>query len=370
MDGPVSRVPPFQLVLLKNTLMKKLLILSFFSALCWQLCGQMQPKTLFAAGDGSLLSNLDAYSVQDYNARAGILLDENLTLGGFVHRQQFSRFRSNGPDITAQYFGLFTRYFFEDNGKWVPFLAGEAFLGSRDFNFDVAELNFNHNLWGFFLGGGIDWFLGPSAAIEGQAGVQWFDEEEAEPRTNILANVGLFFFLPPEGESLGRANPAMARGLMMIGGQGSFQWNISNNDTGSGPVFAIYPVIGYQFDPRWMVGGGFTFTSGQQEVGGGVILDEFDLSVGLHPFLRLYLNPDDKFKVFAEGMAGAAFQRNSFNNEYPFRLRGSMGVDFFLSSYMALEAFLGYQGVRDIKTDTGWEDNLVGGLGLRAFVGK
>ena len=164
--------------------------------------------------------------------------------------------------------------------------------------------------------------------------------------------------------------PAMTKGLLMIGDQGSFQWNISNNDTGSDPIIAIHPVVGYQFDPRWMTGSEFTFTSGQQVVGGGVILDAFDLSVGLYPFLRLYINPDDKFNVFAEGMAGAANQRHDFHNHYPFRLRGSAGVDFFLFSNMALEASFGYQGVRDLDEGTIWKDSLVGGIGLRAFVSK
>ena len=61
------------------------------------------------------------------------------------------------------------------------------------------------SLWGFYLGGGLDWFLGSTTAIEGQAGIQRFDEENFDPQANILAKIGLFFFLPPEGESRGRA---------------------------------------------------------------------------------------------------------------------------------------------------------------------
>lgn len=351
--------------------MKKLLILSLFAALCWQplLYSQLQPKTLFAAGDWSFRSAPGRNSLQDYSARAGILIDENLTLGGFVGSQQFNRFNSSAPNVNTGYAGLFTRYFFKGNGPAVPFLAGEAFLGSRTFNFDVDELDFNRNLWGVYLGAGIDWFLSPSAAIEGQAGVQRFDEENLDPRTNILADIGLFFFLPPEGESLGRANPPMAAGLLMIGGRGSLHWEVSGGPTGSDPVIAFHPLFGYQFHPRWMVGGEFAFTSGQQAVDGS-ILDPSDLSIGLHPFLRLYINPEDKFKAFAEGMTGAAYQRHDFHSHYPFRLRGSAGVGFFLSSNMALEAFFGYQGVRDLDEGTIWKDNAIGGIGLRAFVGQ
>ncbi|MCO6478519.1 MAG: hypothetical protein J5I94_17945 [Phaeodactylibacter sp.] len=352
--------------------MKKSSFFFFLALLCGSLplYSQLQPKTIFAAGDWALISDLDRYAAQDYNARAGILLDENLTLGGFANRQRYDRFSDGGPDVTLQYQGLFTRYFFQGNGKVAPFLSGEVFFGNRDFNSDIDELNFNRNLWGWRFGAGADWFLGPTAAIEGQAGVQWFDEEDVDARTNILADVGLFFFLPPEGESLGRANPPMATGMLMIGGRGSFRWEVSESDTGADPVIAILPVFGYQFHPRWMIGGEFRFTSGQQETGGGVILDESDLTVALYPFLRLYLNPDDKFKVFTEGMAGAGFHRNNFNNEYPFRLRGSAGLDFFLSSNMAVEFFLGYQGVKGLNSDLDWEDGLTGGLSLRAFVGK
>lgn len=352
--------------------MKKLSFLIFITILGWNLplYGQLQPKTIFATGGWAFFSDLDRHSLQDYNARAGILLDENLTLGGLVQRQHFERFNNSGPDITLQYYGLFSRYFFKRSSKMAPFLAGEVFFGSRDFNSDIDELDFSRSLWGWSLSGGADWFLSPSTAIEGRIGVQWFDEEDIDARTNILADVGLFFFLPPEGESLGRTTPSMAPGLLLIGGSGSLRWDVSDGETGSDPVIAVHPIIGYQFHPRWMAGGEFRFTSGVQEAGGGVILDESDLTVGLYPFLRLYINPDDKFKVFAEGMAGAAFRRNSFNNEYPFRLRGSAGLDLFLSSNMALEAFLGYQGFKGLDSDLGWEDELVGGLGLRAFVGN
>ncbi len=332
------------------------------------LFSQLQPKTLFATGNGSLFSNFDRYLLQEYNARAGILLDENLTLGGFGERRQFDRFNSSGPDVTAQYFGLFTRYFFKGAGPANFFLEGEAFFGSRDFNFDVDELNFSRGAWGFYLGGGQDWFLSPTAAIEGRAGVQWSDEEESDARTNILANIGLAFFLPPDGESLGRTTPGLTDGMLMIGGSGSFRWDVSNSGAGSDPVIAIQPLFGLQVHPRWMVGGEFSYTRGQQVVGGGVILEEYDLSVGLHPFIRLYLNPADKFKVFAEGMAGAAYQDHGSHSHYPFRLRGSAGLDFFLSSNMALEAFVGYQGVRDLDEGSIWEDNLVGGVGLRVFL--
>lgn len=352
--------------------MKRSLILFSLAALSWSqaLHAQLQPKTIFAAGDWALRSDLDNKAIQEYDARAGILIDENMTLGGLARQEQFNRFNSSGPDITAQRYGLFTRYFFRGSAQAVPFLEGEAFLGSRNFNFDVDELDFTRSLGGFYLGGGLTWFLSHTAAIEAQAGLQRFYEEDFDPQTNLLANISLFFFLPPEGESLGRAIPPMAGGMLMIGGRSSFRWRISKGETGSGPVISIHPLFGYQIHPRWMVGGEFRFTSGQQVEGGGVILDEFDLSVGLHPFLRLYINPDDKFKVFAEGMAGAAFQRNSFNNEYPFRLRGSAGLDFFLSSNMALEAFLGYQAAKGLDADVGWEGGLVGGAGLRAFVGK
>ena len=352
--------------------MKKLPLLFLLATLAWNLplYGQLQPKSLFATGDWSFSSDLDRQSLQDYSAKAGILIDENITLGGLFGRQLYNRFNSNGPDITVQHFGLFSRYFFKGSEKAVAFLEGQAFLGSRDFNFDIDELDFNRSFWGMYLGAGVDWFLGATAAIEGQAGLQRLDEEGLNPRTDILARVGILFLLPPEGESLGRVAPPLSEGLLMVGGQGSFQWRVSDGETGSDPVIAIRPIFGFQFHPRWMAGGVFTFTSGQQVLGGGVILDEHDLSVALHPFLRLYINPEDKFKVYAEGMAGAAFQRNSFNNEYPFRLRGSAGLDFFLSSNMAVEFFLGYQAVKGLDADFGWEDGLVGGLGLRAFVGK
>lgn len=352
--------------------MKKILLLFVLAALngSHPLYGQLLPKTLFASGDWALRSDLDNNAIQEYGARAGILIDENLTLGGLASQEQFNRFNSSGPDITAQRYGLFTRYFFKGGARAAPFLEGEAFLGSRNFNFDVDELDFTRILGGFYLGGGLAWFLNPTAAVEGRAGLQRHYEEDLDPRTNLLADIGLSYFLSPGGESLGGATPPLVGGMLMAGGQASFRWRASGGETGSDPVIAVRPLIGYQLHPRWMAGGAFTFTSGQQVEGGGVILDEFDLSVGLHPFLRLYINPGDKFKVFAEGMAGAAFQRNRFNNEYPFRLRGSAGLDLFLSSNMALEAFLGYQTAKDLDADAGWEDGLAGGLGLRAFVGK
>ena len=352
--------------------MKKQLILLSFAVLCCglPLFGQLQPKTLFATGDWSFFSDLDNQSIQDYNARAGILIDENLTLGGFLNRQHFERFSNTGPDITHQLYGLFSRYFFKSNGQAVPFLEGEAFFGSRNFNFEDNDLDFNNTLWGFYLGGGLDWLLSSSAAIEGRAGVQLLDEEGLDARANVLADLGLAFFLPAGGGSIGSANPPLAQGLLMIGGKASFQWDISGNDTGADPMIAIHPLFGYQFHPRWMAGGAFSFTSGQQEGATGAVLNEADLTVGLYPFIRLYINPDDKFKAFAEGMAGAAFERNSFNNEYPFRLRGSAGADFFLSPEMALEGLIGYQGAKNLDANTGWEDGLVISVGLRAFAGR
>ena len=197
LDGWALKKPLFinKMVFGKTALMKKLLILSLFAALCWQplLYSQLQPKTLFAAGDWSFRSDPGRNSLQDYSARAGILIDENLTLGGFVGGQQFNRFNSSAPNVNTGYAGLFTRYFFKGNGPAVPFLAGEAFLGSRTFNFDVDELDFNRNLWGVYLGAGIDWFLSPSAAIEGQAGVQRFEVAAASD----AVGVGEFGLRPP-----------------------------------------------------------------------------------------------------------------------------------------------------------------------------
>ncbi len=312
---------------------------------------QLSPKTVIAG----LHSNMEKYERQDVRAQGGILIAEGLALGGYLQRSYFESSRTVGGNTTTYEFGLFSRFYLLREGKVLLYLEGGIFTGNRSLSSE-SDVNRETQFYkGWYGSGGLDLLLSSSAALEGQLNLRRPGGEDEAANTNeVLASLGLKLFLPPSKRAYA---PYFSSGMFMLGGRGALELKLddANNDAN----LFFNPITGYLLSPRWMIGGAMdaAFDDGRK------------WQLALSPFVRFYINPDGRLKLYAEGRAGLARYNRWNRSSSQSLLSAGPGLDIFLTPIMALEAALLYQTEGGITEFNGRQGQILGSLALRAFLG-
>lgn len=321
------------------------------------LYGQIQPKTMFAGGNYELNTDLDDYGFLNTTTEAGIVTDGAFALGARILRS-FAVFDSEFLADRSRWGGaLFARYYLPQESATAFFVHAEAglenlnlFLEDRNGDNDFEE---NTSTVSFRMGLGMNNFIAPTAAFETVAGFFWSQTEDADARWGVSADLGLRLFLPVDREKMGKSGPALTAGMSMVGANGSFTGELSDDNFFS---LNLNPDYGYLLTPFFMIGAEAQYFTATDA--GNI--------VALRPLLRFYLNPQSRFMVFLTGVGGFEYQSNDSVSKTLWQLRAGPGINHFLTPDLALEAFLGYRS-RDLSDEL--NNELIATLGIRAFLG-
>ena len=160
-----------------------------------------------------------------------------------------------------------------------------------------------------------------------------------------LAVLGFTFANAQEG-SEGYAN-----GDVFI--SGAFNYTSTKTGDVKDSSFEIAPRIGFFVSDNIAIGGKIGYLSAKEEDGVGGEITDNTLSVGA--FGRYYFTPSSKFSVFGE--LGVDYVSNTIDNGVGelktsgFGAAFGPGVNYFLSSNFALEAYWGAFGYASVKPD-------------------
>ena len=151
------------------------------------------------------------------------------------------------------------------------------------------------------------------------------------------------------------------KGSVLLGGTISIS---DINEYGSNQ-FAInfFPRLGFLLSDRFALGGGIDFALTAGDV------SDTQGSLGLNIFNRFYLSKSGMSRFFAQLDIGA--QAPYLDDTQPDIFVGgglSLGADFFLNEYVAIEGMLSYRRLHNFEFDTG--SNLFDlSFGVVGFIG-
>lgn len=151
------------------------------------------------------------------------------------------------------------------------------------------------------------------------------------------------------------------KGSVLLGGTVGFN-NISV-DGNSVTVVNISPSAGFFLNNRFAIGSSLDFSLLFNDGGSN------STTLGLVPFARYYFNGAGKARIFGQADAGFQVDFSDGSSGDPLGVFGlSIGADFFLNDYVAIEATLGYQRQQDFQAEAGL-NNIGLNIGVSAFIG-
>ncbi len=131
------------------------------------------------------------------NPQAGVFLTDRFALGGNIGINYGSTNLFNSTSITI---GANGRYYINANSEqWWPFANAGAGYGYSNFNSNDLD-NFNSDVFSYFFGIGLDYFITNSVALEGTFNFQGtrtdsgFENAPTIENNDLLFSVGLQIF--------------------------------------------------------------------------------------------------------------------------------------------------------------------------------
>lgn len=135
----------------------------------------------------------------------------------------------------------------------------------------------------------------------------------------------------------------LQKGAVIVAGSGNFTRQSDESNTFSS--LTLTPAAGFMLTNQFAIGAGIgvtSFTAGELR----------STTLGLSPFLRLYLTKAGKARPFLQGYAGYEYEDiQDLDLQFSaLRFGGELGLDFFIRDNVALEMSAGYQIRRYLET--------------------
>ncbi len=297
-----------------------------------------------ASASTTLSDMRDDFSFSITPSGGYFITDQWLIGTGLGYRPWFLSFEDQ--EYTFQSFSItpFARYYFnrpEQSFHWFATL-GSTFIRFRTTSNQPVISETERSSIEPFAGAGFNFFANSNIALEGTLLYRGYFEENFDSHS-IIYNVGLQFFLLPHANTASTENNAIAlsKGAWLLGISGNGGWfGIGEFDD----LYASFsPAAGYFLTNRLALGAGFQLAFANQNA---IVYPE--------PFARYYIGgSSSRIQPFATAGFGTRFQLADKTNDPGFfnlNLTAGIGLDYFLTPNLALEALLKYDG-RQLEDD-------------------
>jgi hypothetical protein len=325
---------------------------------CSLLAAQMEKNTIFAGLGLSLVVEPDIAGRLNQNTMAGVLIDNMFAIGARTSSSDVYDFRRGFPDSYSTDYSLLGRFYFPGSERISPFFSLEAGVGLHRVDYDNDLFDQRTVSWILAGGGGLNWFVTPTAGFEAALYFHWRSEENVDPEMSLRFDITPQLLFHSSKERLGAAaKTGLGAGKLMLGGGGSMLWDISE-ETDKPFVLRMEPVVGYMIGAHWMAGAELLLGLDKPE-------NRVDFNWGLSPFIRFYVNPNSTFKLFGMAMAGL---RTVETSDFLLDLQPSLGLAHFLTSNLALEAVASYRTTKLLDEPGDWNEILLFNFGVKIFL--